>query len=248
MVKNSRVWIEKTVWSASWWRHISPNPPKPDLLKTKKSYYYCHCYNKVGHTAGGSTTYWLHSFSKAIIASYSATSTATVPTADLLLIFWQIKISCNSGCESSCPVFKDPSLIILLFGSRGSAIKNEYTDHKAYILAFIIFRGSASLYLDRCHKLTPWLTSRLVFSTIYPLLMDRFERSFRFCALEFLMVAGVVKPGIHGGFWILSDFEELSFGGPCGGPLFLTYFHHLCLNIFSLLNGFLCFIVKNVYM
>ncbi len=31
----------------------------------------------------------------------------------------------------------------------------------------------------------------------------------------FLIVAGVKMPGIGGEFWILSDFRELSFCGPC---------------------------------
>ena len=40
----------------------------------------------------------------------------------------------------------------------------------------------------------------------------------------FLMAAGARIPGIGGGFWILSDFRELSFFGYCG-PCFSCPFN-----------------------
>ena len=67
-------------------------------------------------------------------------------------------------------------------------------------------------------------TGRLTFSTISPLFVDRFKRSLRFGHLQFDQEA------ISRGFmshsrvfrvsFILSDFRELSFCGPCG-PCYL---------------------------
>ena len=61
--------------------------------------------------------------------------------------------------------------------------------------------------------------------------MDRFIRSFRVCHLEFYKEAisdgcrSEIIPGIGGGFWILIDFRELNFCGPCGPcfPLMLCF-------------------------
>ena len=41
------------------------------------------------------------------------------------------------------------------------------------------------------------------------------------------MVAGVKMPVFGGGFWILSDFGELSFFGPCGPCLEIRIFRIL---------------------
>ena len=63
------------------------------------------------------------------------------------------------------------------------------------------------------------LTGRLSISSITPLFVARFKRSLRLCHLEFDKEAssnGCRRTGIGGGFWILSDFRELSFCGPCG--------------------------------
>ena len=51
--------------------------------------------------------------------------------------------------------------------------------------------------------------------------MDRFVRSLRICHIEFneeaiLMVVEGKILGVLGSFWILSDFREMSFCGPCG--------------------------------
>ena len=67
--------------------------------------------------------------------------------------------------------------------------------------------------LDRCcHRLTH---KRLAFSTIYPLFVERFGRSLRFYNIEYDKEA--ISDGRRSvGFWILSDFRELSLCGPCG--------------------------------
>ena len=61
-----------------------------------------------------------------------------------------------------------------------------------------VFRSSASLLIERCHRLTH-VTFRF-----FPLIVDRFGRSLRFCHLEFdkeaISDAGVKMPGIDGGF------------------------------------------------
>ncbi len=57
--------------------------------------------------------------------------------------------------------------------------------------------STASLQLDICHLLT---TLHLAFSIIYPLFVDRFRHSLRFCQREFDKEA-------------ITDFRELSFYG-----------------------------------
>ncbi len=87
--------------------------------------------------------------------------------------------------------------------------------------------SSVSKWLDReiTDSLPHSLMGRLAISTISPLFVDRFWRSLRFCYLKFNKEAlsdgcRVKTQGIGEGFWILSDFRERSFYGPCG-PSFI---------------------------
>ncbi len=80
------------------------------------------------------------------------------------------------------------------------------------------FRSSESLWLPRCHRLTPSLMGRLALSVISPLLLDWFGRSLRFGfwrGSHFFWWFYCTFPCLVGGRG-LSDFRELSFCHPCG--------------------------------
>ena len=70
---------------------------------------------------------------------------------------------------------------------------------------------------DRCHRL---FMSRLAFSTISPLFVDRYGRSLRFCYLDFdempfLMISWQIAVFSRGRGWILNNLRDLCFYSPC---------------------------------
>ncbi len=84
-------------------------------------------------------------------------------------------------------------------------------------------KSSASLIFDSTHSI---MTSCLSFSTLSPLVADRFGCFYGIDTIylirkPFLMVTGV-KMTQFGGGEILNDFRELSFCGSCG-PCFWQY-------------------------
>ena len=79
-----------------------------------------------------------------------------------------------------------------------------------------------SNYIDVTDSLRPSLThGTFSYNAHISVVVDRFERSLRFCYLEFDMeaisdICRSENAQYRWGFCILSDFRQLSFCGPCG--------------------------------
>ncbi len=114
--------------------------------------------------------------------------------------------------------------------------------NETVIFSSIFYSLKAQLSLTGM-SLKDSLTDNVTFSCSVHIfvVVDRFERSLRFCHLEFDKKEAISDGcrsenlGIGRRFWILSDFRQLNFCGPCGTwfILYLTFFfNYQCLNIY----------------